>query len=248
MSKTLRQKFEKVWSHYKVLGWWDTCKQIGIHFLLKSRDKGFDRKYGTDTGYVMSTQPDEFSKPGQVAPVPSNPRVIKYIIRHLGIDYRNFLFLDFGCGKGRALLCASDFPFKRIVGVEWSEKVCAIAQRNLEIYKSKRQKCTDLEVQCLNALDYQFPASDTVLYLYNPFSTEILKEVFANIQRSVLANPRRFLVVFCGLAPFFSYLLLEFFEQFGIDVVRRYDALAPYASWILGEVRRTSGPTTIGSQ
>ena len=35
-----------------------------------------------------------------------------------GFDFREFIFLDLGSGKGRTLLMASDYPFRRIVGVE----------------------------------------------------------------------------------------------------------------------------------
>src|SRR5580692_8694630 len=34
------------------------------------------------------------------------------------LDFRGFTFLDFGSGKGRTLLMASDYPFRRIIGVE----------------------------------------------------------------------------------------------------------------------------------
>ena len=42
------------------------------------------------------------------------------ILADLGIYYPDCVFLDLGAGKGRALLLASQFPFKRIVGVEFS--------------------------------------------------------------------------------------------------------------------------------
>ena len=33
-------------------------------------------------------------------------------------DFHEFVFIDLGSGKGRTLLMASDYPFRRIVGVE----------------------------------------------------------------------------------------------------------------------------------
>ncbi len=33
-------------------------------------------------------------------------------------DFHDFVFIDLGSGKGRTLLMASDYPFRRIVGVE----------------------------------------------------------------------------------------------------------------------------------
>jgi hypothetical protein len=43
----------------------------------------------------------------------------------------NFTFIDIGSGKGRVLLLAAEFPFRKIVGVEFSPELHATAQRNL---------------------------------------------------------------------------------------------------------------------
>lgn len=40
-------------------------------------------------------------------------------------------FVDLGAGKGRAMLLASELPFRRIVGVEFSPELCDVARRNL---------------------------------------------------------------------------------------------------------------------
>ncbi len=36
----------------------------------------------------------------------------------LPIEFNQFTFIDLGSGKGRTLLMASDFPFRKILGVE----------------------------------------------------------------------------------------------------------------------------------
>lgn len=243
MQTTLKQRLEKYRSHYQVLGFWDTLRHGLAQLLTWPQDDGFDRTFGTDTSPVRALRPDERPEPGQaVRSIPAHPKVLRYILRHLGIDYRDFIFVDFGCGKGRALLCASDFPFQRIIGVEWSPDLCTIARQNLKIYPSHRQKCTDLEVHCLNVLDFQFPASPTVLYLYNPFPPKITQAVFDQVQRSVLATPRRFLVVFLSLGDHTNQLVRECFERFGLTVLRTCLTLTPWASWVLGEVRCPPGP------
>src|SRR5271163_2983061 len=57
------------------------------------------------------------------------------------LDFHDFVFLDLGSGKGRTLLMASDYPFRRIVGVELLPALHQDAQENLSKYRSESQKC-----------------------------------------------------------------------------------------------------------
>lgn len=228
----------KALSHYRMLGGWDTFRHGLAGLLTRPGPDRFDRKYGTDTGGVLMMRQDERPEPGQmVRSLPTHPKVLRYILKSLEIDYRNFVFVDFGCGKGRALLCASDFPFARIVGVEWSMDLHRICARNLELYRSPRQNCFDIEVRCMNVLDYEFPALPTVLYMYNPFGPKITTHVFENACKSVAAAPRRFLVIFSGLGAFEEKLVMDCFDRFGIEVLKKVHALTAWGSWVLGEVR-----------
>jgi len=234
-----RDKISKVLSHYRMFGFCDTLRYCLVHLLTRTRDEEFDLKHGTNTTASLSMRYDEQPKPGQIVrSLPTHPRVLRYILRNLRVDYRDFTFIDFGCGKGRALLCAADFPFKRIIGVEWSKDLSAIATRNIEIYRSYRQKCTTLEVHCMNVVNYKFPASNIVLYMYNPFGPKIITQVFENVQRSALVSPHRFLVVYSGLVSYENAVVMECFDRFCIEVVRKCLALNSQGSWILGEVRR----------
>src|ERR1017187_10137955 len=51
-------------------------------------------------------------------------------------DFHDFVFIDLGSGKGRTLLMASDYPFRRIVGVELLPALHRAAQENLSRYRS----------------------------------------------------------------------------------------------------------------
>ena len=84
-------------------------------------------------------------------------------------DFHDFVFIDLGSGKGRTLLMASDYPFRRIVGVELLPALHQAAQENLSKYRSESQKCFALESICADATEFPFPAEPTVLYLFNPF-------------------------------------------------------------------------------
>ena len=41
----------------------------------------------------------------------------------LELKHEEFLFVDFGSGRARALLMASEFPFRKVIGIEFSRGV-----------------------------------------------------------------------------------------------------------------------------
>ena len=63
---------------------------------------------------------------------------------------------------------ASEYPFRRIVGVELLPELHQIAQENLARYKSESQKCFALEAVCGDAIDFAFPVEPLVIFLFNP--------------------------------------------------------------------------------
>lgn len=89
--------------------------------------------------------------------------------QHTNLDFGDFAFIDLGSGKGRTLLMASDYPFRRIVGVELLPALNQIAQQNLAQYKSDSQKCFALESICADASTWPLPDGPLVIYLFNPF-------------------------------------------------------------------------------
>ena len=106
------------------------------------------------------------------------------------LDFHDFVFLDLGSGKGRTLLMASDYPFRRIVGVELLPALHQAAQENLSKYRSETQKCFALESICVDATEFPLPAGPTVLYLFNPFPEAGLRRVIANLEQSLRTHPR----------------------------------------------------------
>jgi SAM-dependent methyltransferase len=113
-----------------------------------------------------------------------------------GFDFRDFLFIDLGSGKGRTLLMASDYPFRRIVGVELLPALHEAALDNLSRYKNEAQKCFALESICSDATEFPLPAEPIVLFLFNPFPESGLRRVIANLERSLREHPRKVYVLY----------------------------------------------------
>jgi SAM-dependent methyltransferase len=114
----------------------------------------------------------------------------------LAIELNTFTFVDLGSGKGRTLLMASEYPFRRIAGVELLPALHQIAQENLGRYKSESQKCFTLEAVCGDATNFSFPAEPLVLYLFNPLPESGLRRVITNLDRSLSAYPRAVYVLY----------------------------------------------------
>jgi len=112
------------------------------------------------------------------------------------LDFREFTFIDLGSGKGRTLLLASDYPFRRIVGVELLPALHQIALENLQKYRNESQRCFALESICADATAFPFPAEPTLLYLFNPFPESGLRCMLANLEQSLQQNPRPVYVLY----------------------------------------------------
>ena len=114
----------------------------------------------------------------------------------LPIDYSEFTFIDLGSGKGRALLMAADYPFRRILGVELLPELHRIAEANIPTYRNQQQKCFAIEARCGDAFSFEFPPEPTVLYLFNPFPESGLTKVVGGLESSLRHNPRPVYVVY----------------------------------------------------
>jgi SAM-dependent methyltransferase len=123
------------------------------------------------------------------------------------INFNDFTFIDLGSGKGRTLLMAADYPFRRIVGVELLPSLHQIAQQNLRDYTSASQKCFALETICADATAYEFPEDPLVVYLFNPFPESGMRQVAANLERSLRAHPRAVYVLYHN--PLLEHTLSE---------------------------------------
>ncbi len=112
------------------------------------------------------------------------------------LDFGIFTFIDIGSGKGRTLLMASDYAFRRIMGVELLPALHRAAEENLSKYQSASQKCFVLEAICADASEFSFPAEPLVLYLFNPLPEAGLKKMVANLEEGLRSHPRAVYVIY----------------------------------------------------
>jgi SAM-dependent methyltransferase len=127
---------------------------------------------------------------------PTDPALFREMLANLKIDFREFVFIDIGSGKGRVLLMAADYPFRRVVGIELLPTLHRIAQENIGKYKSSSQQRFAIEVICGDARKFVFPPEPLVLYLFNPLLEAGLVELMAHLERSLQEHPRPVFVLY----------------------------------------------------
>lgn len=171
---------------------------LGYHYR-QHREEALDRRYGTDTGGTIALAELSIDSPHVAFGVQYEPITRSFFRRMLAavpITPSRYVFLDLGCGKGRALLLAADYPFKRIVGVDFAPELCGIARDNVERFLAHTGRPDLFEVRCQDAAFFRFSAEPLALFLYNPFAEPVLAQVLANLQASLALHPRPLLVFY----------------------------------------------------
>jgi SAM-dependent methyltransferase len=165
----------------------------------RAHDSEFDRRFGVKTsGPIPSSDLDV--KNGNwrhgSAYVATSPVDFGALLKDQQLPYERLLFIDFGSGKGRVLLMASELPFKKIIGVEYSAELNQIAERNTRTYRNAKQQCKDIVIVQGDVVDFPIPDEPLVLFFYHPFDREIMARVAENVRASYRANPRRIVVIY----------------------------------------------------
>jgi SAM-dependent methyltransferase len=173
-------------------------KATSLEGQLDRSDREFDRRHGVKTNYIVNLEDlngaerAEFGERHQPTPA----TVLHPILSSLAIKHEDFIFVDLGCGMGRAAFLASRLPFKRIIGVEFSAELHRIAEQNRLSFHDETRRCMDIEFTCADASAYPLPNENAVFYLFNPFGKPTMRKVVENIGRSIEKHPREILIVY----------------------------------------------------
>lgn len=195
-------------------------------------DRRFDRKYGVDTSGLLGLEcldvTAEQSDAGfhyEPTPVPA----MRAMLNTLPVDHLKFTFIDYGSGKGRVLLLASEYQYQRIIGVEFSKCLHTTALANIARWNSRKQKCADIATVCMDARDFHLPDDPLVIFFFTPFMSPVIEQVVENIQESFRIKPRPIQIVYYGTnEKFLGHLSKLGFQHQEIYSKRPFSALKPY--------------------
>jgi hypothetical protein len=122
-------------------------------------------------------------------------RLVQMTVAAIDYDLSRLTFVDYGEGKGRVLLLASQHPFQAIGGIEFAEELHDDATMNIAQFPRSRMKCRNVECVLDDAAELGPPEGESVHYFFNPFSREVFAEVLDNIVVSYRRRPRRLYLV-----------------------------------------------------
>jgi SAM-dependent methyltransferase len=154
-------------------------------------DRFLDRGLGTSTGADDPPPPDH---PEWNAYLPTPWHVLPRALRYLGVSDQD-TFVDFGCGKGRAVHQAAKRPFRRVIGVEISPALAESARAGLAA-RSGQHRAGSVEILVGDAREFQVPDELTIAYLFHPFRDETFGSVLRNIVDSLDRHPRRVRMIY----------------------------------------------------
>ena len=158
-----------------------------------------DRKYRIETREQIHESAIQWPVGRPVAGLHKYEPVQTWSFRRLLRDLspsRDIAFVDLGCGKGRVLVLAAEYGFRRVIGVELAPEVYEAAKCNLERCAPYLPAATAVELVHDDATLWAAPDDAGMFFLFNPFGEELLARAIANIGDSVAAAPRDVTVVF----------------------------------------------------
>jgi hypothetical protein len=178
---------------------WFSASHRRKRTLAMERDLEFDNQWGVDTSGVVSVDRSEvlgsnwihgfdYQGTGAVA--------LYDALSGFSIQFEQFTFIDFGSGKGRAILTAARFPFREIIGVEYSQHLNETARRNVLCFPETEKKCKSINIVYADAATFSIPKYPLVVFLYNPFGRPVMANVVNNLLTSFRRNPRRIIVLY----------------------------------------------------
>lgn len=169
-----------------------TARRLWSFAIDRIDEALFDVRFGTDTAGIVDLH--ELRIPSRNRGrgsryQPTRPRPFARMMADLKLPKHN-VFVDMGCGKGRVLLLAADYGFRKVRGVDFSPCLCAIARENISRYFPKATREPAIEVIEADVADYPVGDEESVFFLFHPFDAVVLNSLITNIIASMDRSPR----------------------------------------------------------
>lgn len=167
------------------------------------RPHPFDAAQGVETsGFVPASECAEGTvEAAEISPYAgSQPSIVRASLALLP-DLSRRAFVDIGCGKARPLVLASEFPFQRLVGVELSPALAAVARANAAVVARRHPGRTAIEIVMGDAVAMSArpggllgapppdgagaPPEGVVYFMYHAFKQALLAALIGNLERQL---------------------------------------------------------------
>jgi hypothetical protein len=167
------------------------------------RSRAFDRRYKVETAREevlgeMGVSPNDVERGNGVYRVTWGWLIEKALAR-LDIDFHHYTFIDYGSGKGKAMLMAACRPFKAVIGIEYARRLHEIATENCRTHRNLDQKCHSLLPIFGDVRNYSPPSGPIICFMCNPFNQETLRTVFKSWRMRCEGGEREIRILYLNM-------------------------------------------------
>jgi SAM-dependent methyltransferase len=164
----------------------------------------FDQRYGVDTsgliggGDLRSGHKNDVFNTAYYGMAPSRLRRVleDWISDSSHVAISQYSFIDLGCGKGRAVMMASEFLFRQVIGVELNTSLAQTAETNLAVWTGAGRAVCPVQILCQDATEFSFPEGPCLLYLFNPFAAPVVKRLIERLEADFSSRSRQLDVIY----------------------------------------------------
>lgn len=149
-----------------------------------------DLQYGTDTSGIV----DAFvlQRDGRLVHelnpyMGSQPTIIRRALDTLG-DIDGYTFIDIGCGKGRPLIVASEYPFAQVLGYDISEDLVKTANTNGAAIARRFPARPPIRAVNANVANMAAPSGKVVVFMFNPFGPDLMATLLRKLEAGLASG------------------------------------------------------------
>lgn len=167
-------------------------------FIIRHEIKG-ERKYGIHTigtdNLTGDIPREDIEHVSMYEPI--NYYTATWLFDRLTPADINTAFIDIGCGKGRVLAIAAAYGFQQITGIEYSPRLCRLAQPICNVLQFRHPN-TNISVIEADARVFDIPDNIGVIFLFNPFDEIIMKTFIEKVTASIHRKKRPLKVLYAN--------------------------------------------------
>lgn len=202
----------------------------------------FDRKHGVQTSGLI---PGRFLKSGHshdrhstayfgVAPSVFHALIKRWRRTRPIAPIEEFTFFDLGSGMGRAVLLASEYPFRKVIGVELNPVLAGMGRRNLRVWRAGHRACSPVQLVRGDAVSARIPRGPCLVFLFNPFGESVMRRLAKYFAATFVNRPGQLDLLYVnneqdrviGLQPGFSRLFFGQIRRSRADAIADYRIMA----------------------
>lgn len=155
-------------------------------YIEKLKEVFYEKKYNIDT------LPSSGIKNDRIINFSYEPTPYSFL-EYLFLKYpfsSNDHFVDFGCGKGRTLIMASEYSCAYVTGYEINNDIFTILNHNIMNYKKTSLASSEIVLIHQDVSAVSIDDTMNKFYFANPFHLKIYIKVIASILESLKRRPR----------------------------------------------------------